>query len=101
ASPWQRVVPSKSLVPDGWGLYSCGTGRPTVVLPAHDNQAAEPLSPFELALPRAAQPVGGAGALLVGDEAEAPIVDVIRPYLSRGHVGLGCHHAAMSMAKVP
>jgi hypothetical protein len=26
-------------------------------------------------------------------------VEVVRAFLSRGHVGLGCHHVAMSLAK--
>jgi hypothetical protein len=30
---------------------------------------------------------------------DVPLAEVIRPFLSRGHVGLGCHHVAMSLAK--
>jgi hypothetical protein len=27
------------------------------------------------------------------------VVEVMRPFLSRGHVGLACHHVAVSFAK--
>jgi hypothetical protein len=93
-APWQRVVPTKSLLPDGWGLLSVGTGAPSVIVPAPERDPVERLSPFELALLRAA--VASAGEQGVGD---APLVEVIRPFLSRGHVGLGCHHVAMTLAK--
>ena len=93
-APWHRVVPSKSLVPEGWGLLSVGTGAPMVIVPAAEREPVERLSPFELALLRAA--VANTGEHAAGD---ALLVEVIRPFLSRGHVGLGCHHAAMSLAK--
>jgi hypothetical protein len=94
-SPWKEVVPSKSLLPHGFGLLSVGTGAPVVVVPAEETEPAERLSPFELALLRAA--VANTGEHAASD---APLVEVIRPFLSRGHVGLGCHHAAMSLAKI-
>jgi hypothetical protein len=40
--------------------------------------------------------VANTGESAAGD---APLVEVIRPFLSRGHVGLGCHRAVMSLAK--
>jgi len=93
-APWNRVVPSKSVLPEGWGLLSVGTGEPAVIVQAEEREPMERLSPFELALLRAA--VANTGESAAGD---APLVEVIRPFLSRGHVGLGCHHAAMSLAK--
>ena len=93
-APWHRVVPAKSLVPEGWGLLSVGTGAPVVIVPAEDREPLERLSGFELALLRAA--VANVGEHAVDD---APLVEVIRPFLSRGHAGLGCHHAAMTLAK--
>jgi hypothetical protein len=92
-SPWKDVVPSKSLLPHGFGLLSVGTGAPVVVVPAEETEPAESLSPFELALLRAAATTAEHAA------SDAPPVEVIRPFLSRGHVGLGCHHVAMSLAK--
>ena len=94
APPWQNVVPSKSLVLRPWGLLSTGTGKPAVIVEAEECEPAEQLSVLELALLRAAlantsESVAGA----------APLIEVIRPFLSRGHVGLGCHHVAMSLAK--
>jgi hypothetical protein len=96
-APWHRVVHSKSLVPEGWGLLSVGTGAPAVIVPALEREPAERLSPFELALLRAA--VVHAGEHAASDAGDAPVVEVIRPFLSRRHVGLACHHAAMSLAK--
>src|SRR5271170_4632714 len=77
-SPWKDVVPSKSLLPHGFGLWSVGTGKPEVVMPAPEHRPAERLSPFELALLRAA--VVNTGESAAGD---APLVEVIRPFLSR------------------
>jgi hypothetical protein len=93
-SPWKNVVPSKSLLPNGFGLLSVGTGRPEVIVSAEEHEPPEKLSVFARALLRAA--VANTGESAAGD---APLVEVIRPFLSRGHVGLGCHHAAMSLAK--
>jgi hypothetical protein len=87
-------VPSKSLLPDGWGLLSVGTGAPSVIVPAPERVPVERLSAFELALLRAA--VANTGEHATSD---TPLVEVVRPFLSRGHVGLGCHHVAMSLAK--
>ena len=86
-------MPSKSLLPQGFGLFSVGTGKPEAIVPAEETEPAERLSAFELALLRAAVAASESAA---GD---APVVEVIRPFLSRGHVGLGCHHVAMSLAK--
>ena len=93
-APWQRVVTSKSLLPDGWGLLSVGTGAPAVIARAREREPSERLSPFELALLRAT--VANTGEQGAQD---APLVEVIRPFLSRGHVGLACHHVAMTLAK--
>jgi hypothetical protein len=81
-------------VPDGWALLSMGMGAPVVIVPAEEREPVERLSPFELARLRAA--VANSGGHVAED---APLVEVVRPFLSRGHVGLGCHHAAMSLAK--
>ncbi len=61
---------------------------------ARESEPVERLSPFELALLRAA--VANTGER--GSQ-DAPLVEVIRPFLSRGHVGLACHHVATSLAK--
>jgi hypothetical protein len=84
-------------VPEGWGLLSVGTGAPAVIVPAREREPVERLSPFELALVRAAVVTGGEHA--ASDAGDAPVVEVIRAFLSRRHVGLACHHAAMSLAK--
>jgi hypothetical protein len=97
-APWHRVVPSKRLLPEGWGLLSVGTGAPTVIVPAKEREPVERLSLFELALLHAAVATTGEWAGEPGLRG-APLIEVIRPFLSRGHVGLGCHHAAMSLAK--
>jgi hypothetical protein len=93
-APWQRVVRSKGDLPDGWGLLSIGTGAPAVIVRARERRPAKRLSPFALALLRAA--VANTSEHRARD---APLVEVIRPFLSRGHVGLACHHVAMSLAK--
>jgi hypothetical protein len=93
-APWQRVVPSKSLLPNGWGLLSVGTGAPKVIERAPERKPLEWLSSFELALLHAAVANTGEHRAI-----DAPLVEVIRPFLSRGHVGLACHHVAMSLAK--
>jgi hypothetical protein len=72
-----------------------GTGAPTVIVRARERRPAKRLSPFALALLRAA--VANTGEHRARD---APLVEVIRPFLSRGHVGLACHHVAMSLAKM-
>jgi hypothetical protein len=95
-APWHRVVPSKGLLPEGWGLLSVGTGAPEVIVQAPERAPVERLSAFELALLRAA--VASTSEHAAQD---APLVEVVRPFLSRGHVGLGCHHVAMSLAKTP
>ena len=77
-----RVV----IVGAGFGGLTCARRLPT--------EPVERLSGFELALLRAA--VANTGEQV---DSDAPLVEVIRPFLSRGHVGLGCHHAAMSLAK--
>jgi hypothetical protein len=87
-------VPSKTLLPDGWGLVSVGTGAPEVIVRALEREPAERLSPFALGLLRALVAVQGDQG-----DGDAPLVEVVRPYLSRGHVGLACHHAAPSLAK--
>jgi hypothetical protein len=94
-APWPRVVPSKTLLPDTWGLLSVGTGAPEVIVRAAEREPAERLPPFALALLRAAVAVQGDQS-----DGDAPLVEVVRPYLSRGHVGLACHHAVPSLAKV-
>jgi hypothetical protein len=99
SSPWQRVVPSKDRLPQGFGLWSCGTGRPRPIVPAHDNQGAEPLPPFALCLLRAAQREAMATSASAAG-IDIPMVAVTRPYLSRNRIGLGCGHAVTSLAKV-
>jgi hypothetical protein len=94
-SPWPDVVTSDELLPEGMGLYSVGTGKPVPVRPAPRVEPAERLSPFELSLLRAAQVAAEAS----GETGDAPMVEVVRPYLGGGHVGLGCHHATKSLAK--
>jgi hypothetical protein len=88
------VVRAKSDLPDGWGLLSVGTGEPAEIVPAPARRPEKRLSPFALALLRAAAASTGEHRAL-----DAPLVEVIRPFLSRGHVGLACHHVAMSLAK--
>jgi hypothetical protein len=39
-SPWKDVVPSKSLLPDGFGLLSVGTGKPEIIVPAEETEPA-------------------------------------------------------------
>jgi hypothetical protein len=56
----------------------------------------ERLSPFALALLRAMQVAESRGP--AGD---APLVDVVRPFLGRGHVGLACFHVATHLEKRP
>jgi hypothetical protein len=94
-SPWNDVVTSDELLPEGMGHYSVGTGKPVPVRPAPRVEPSERLSAFELSLLRAAH-VAAEATGIVGD---APMVEVVRPYLGGGHVGLGCHHAAMWLAK--
>ncbi len=93
-SPWHRVVHAKSDLPDGWGLLSLGMGEPAVIVPAPVRRREKRLSPFALALLRAA-----VASVDEHPALDAPLVEVIRPFLSRGHVGLACHHAVMSLAK--
>jgi hypothetical protein len=93
-APWQRVVHAKGDLPDGWGLLSVGTGGPAEIVPAPARRPEKRLSPFALALLRAAVANTSEHPAL-----DAPLVEVIRPFLSRGHVGLACHHVAMSLAK--
>jgi hypothetical protein len=88
------VVSAKGDLPAGWGLVSVGTGTPAVIVPAPARRPEKRLSPFALALLRAAVANTGEPPAL-----DAPLVEVVRPFLSRGHVGLGCHHVAMSLAK--
>ena len=95
-------IPSKALLPQGWGLYACGsTGKPRRIVPARDNQGAEPLPPFALALLRSSQPLRASGLPDVEGLEDVPIVEVTRPYLARGTVGLACGHTAASLAKTP
>jgi hypothetical protein len=95
-APYTNVVPSPSLVPHPWGLLSVGTGAPVPIVPAVQVEPEERLSPFALALLRAMQ-VGEAK----GPAGDAPLVDVARPFLGGGHVGLACFHVAMHLAKRP
>ncbi|APR79168.1 Hypothetical protein A7982_04515 [Minicystis rosea] len=53
-APWHRVVPSKSLLPDGWALLSVGTDPRSLIVPAPACTPVERLSSFELALLRTA-----------------------------------------------
>jgi hypothetical protein len=92
-SPYMDVVPSPSLVPRPWGLLSVGTGAPVPIVEAEQVEPEEHLSPFALALLRATQVAAGQ----VGGD--APLVDVVRPFLGGGHVGLACFHVAMHLAK--
>jgi hypothetical protein len=47
-------VRSKSLLPSGRGLVSCGTGKPTIVVPPDEREPAVLFDPFVLSLLRAA-----------------------------------------------
>jgi hypothetical protein len=93
-APYTNVVPSPSLVPHPWGLLSVGTGAPVPIVEAVQVEPKERLSTFTLALLRAMQ-VGEAK----GSAADAPLVDVVRPFLGGGHVGLACFHVAMHLEK--
>jgi hypothetical protein len=95
-TPYTDVVPSPSLVPRPWGLLSVGTGAPVPIVEAEQVEPEERLPPFALALLRAMQVAEGRGS--AGD---APLVDVVRPFLGRGHVGLACFHVAMHLEKKP
>jgi hypothetical protein len=81
------------LIPPGWGLVSVGTGKPKVIVPAPKHRPAERVSGFTLSL------LAAATRRDARTDTDAPLVEVVRPFLSRGHVGLGCHHAALSLAK--
>jgi hypothetical protein len=95
-APWKRVVLALSELPEGWGLVELGTGRPSIVLPAAPRRASDPPHTFVASLLRSAS------RLAEGDpEAEAPMVAITRPHLSRSHVGLACGHVApRPLAKV-
>lgn len=58
-APWGSVVPSRSMVPAGWGLLSVGTGAPAVIVEAEVRRSKEPLPAFALSLLRAAQRAKG------------------------------------------
>jgi hypothetical protein len=61
---------------------------------AEQVEPEERLSAFALAFLRAMQ-VGEAK----GPVGDAPLVDVVRPFLGGGHVGLACFHVAMHLEK--
>jgi hypothetical protein len=95
-APYKDVVPSLSLVPRPWGLLSVGTGAPVPIVEAEQVEPEDRLSPFALALLRAMQVAEARCS--TGD---APLVDVVRPFLGGGHVGLACFHVAMHLGKKP
>lgn len=77
-------------------MIEVGTGKLNVVRLAEEREAEEPATGFLRSLLRcAARDVLAAAEGDAGDDVFAPMVEVNRPHLSRGHVDLLWGHAAV------
>jgi hypothetical protein len=91
-APWNRIVLSRTELPDLWGLIEIGTGSPRVVHPAEPRVAEPPTMGFLRSLLRSAARQAESARAEEDADRVGPFVEINRPFLSREHVGLLCGH---------
>lgn len=91
-APYKRFLRNR-VIPQGWGLQEVGAGGVVEIIAPEEREAEEPTPGFLRALFRSAL-ASAERAQETFAGIDAPLSPIIRPGLSRTHVGLGCWHVA-------